>query len=160
MLNFSRGTWATLGLLVSVFALAAALYLQINKSWFPCPLCILQRYAYMATALGFLGFWLVGGRGACLTVLKLFTGLAAFTGAGLAFYHVWVLAHPQQTCGVDPLQLTLNALPWVSLWPNLFESDGLCSDVYPPLLGLDLPAWSGLGFVALGLLLVFSGRRR
>lgn len=157
MSNSSQGTCAALGFLISVFALGAALYLQINKDWFPCPLCILQRYAYMATALGFALCWVSSGRGGLFSVSRASAFAGALSGAGLAAYHVWVLANPQQTCGVDPLQLKLNAMPWVQWWPAMFESDGLCSDVYPPLFGLSLPAWSGIGFFVL--LTLFMGLR-
>jgi protein dithiol:quinone oxidoreductase len=150
---------AMLGLLVSIAALVAALYLQIGLEWFPCPLCILQRYAYLLSGLGFLGL-LMAGRGSKLAG---FAGLIAFAGfaagAGVAFYHVWVLSNPLQTCGVDPLQNMLNALPWVNLWPDMFTADGLCTEAYPPLLGLSLPMWSALGFLFQGLLLLLWKRR-
>ncbi|MCQ8894938.1 disulfide bond formation protein B [Limnobacter humi] len=134
---------AAVGLLLSVCALGGALYTQQVLQWFPCPLCILQRYAYLLTAVCFLLMLIRPGQ----VGITLLTLLLALAGGASAFYHVWVLAHPLQTCGIDPLQLKLNALPWVSVWPALFTSDGLCSDVYPPLLGLSLPAWSGLGFL-------------
>lgn len=131
--------------LTSVLSLTAALYLQESKGWYPCALCIAQRYAYLAAGvLALLGALSHGA------VRRLCLGLAvlgALAGFAVAAYHVWVLAHPGVSCGVDPLQLQLNALPWVSHWPMMFEADGLCTAEYPPLLGLDLPAWSALGFV-------------
>lgn len=156
----SARPWAILGLSISLGALAAALFLQISKEWFPCPLCIIQRYAYMATALGFLGIGLTTRKSmwSALFVLVTLTGFLA--GAGVAFYHVWVLANPAQTCGVDPLQNTLNALPWAQYWPDMFVADGLCTDEFPPLWGLSLPMWSGLGFLAQGVVLLLTVRGR
>jgi protein dithiol:quinone oxidoreductase len=156
----SARPWASLGLVISFGALGAALFFQISKEWFPCPLCIIQRYAYLATALGFLGICFASRKGAvsAVFVLLAFTGFLA--GAGAAFYHVWVLANPAQTCGVDPLQTTLNALPWVQYWPAMFVADGLCTDQYPPLFGLSLPMWSGIGFLTLGLVLLLAVRAR
>ena len=99
--------------------------------------------------------WLSG------TIAHDFRALLGFVaGAGVAFYHVWVLSNPAQTCGVDPLQNTLNALPWVQYWPDMFVADGLCTDEYPPLWGLSLPMWSGLGFLAQGLVLLIAVRTR
>jgi protein dithiol:quinone oxidoreductase len=155
MSKISHRVVATWGALFSIAALAAALYLQLTMNWFPCPLCILQRYAYLAVALGFFMCWLTKGKGAFFSLFKGWVVVSVVAGAGAAFYHVWVLANPLQTCGVDPLQHQLNALPWVHLWPALFEADGLCSEVYPPLFGLSLPLWSGLGFLGLGLLAWF-----
>ena len=152
--------WAMLGLILGIGALAAALYLQISKEWFPCPLCILQRYAYIITVFGFLGLLCFPRFSAIGKTLALFTGLGVLAGLGVAVYHLWVLSNPLQTCGVDPLQNTLNALPWVQLWPNMFVADGLCTAEYPPLFGLSLPMWSALGFVGQGVLLVLGSKRR
>ncbi|MCE2746191.1 MAG: disulfide bond formation protein B [Burkholderiales bacterium] len=157
--SFSK-PWACFGLVISLGALAAALFLQISKEWFPCPLCIIQRYAYLVTALGFLGICFFSRKGVLSTLFVLLTLTGFLAGAGVAFYHVWVLANPAQTCGVDPLQNTLNALPWVQYWPDMFVADGLCTDEYPPLLGLSLPMWSGLGFLALGVVLWVAVRTR
>lgn len=158
MRQTSARSWATTGFLIGIGALAAALFFQISKEWFPCPLCILQRYAYMATALGFLGLALTKRPSAWANVLAVFVLAGFVSGAGVAFYHVWVLSNPMQTCGVDPLQNTLNALPWVQFWPDMFMADGLCTEEYPPLLGLSLPMWSGVGFLAQGLVLLFTLR--
>ena len=156
----SAKPWASLGLLISVGALAAALFFQISKEWFPCPLCIIQRYAYIATGLGFLGLCFSKNRSGVSNVFVLLTLLGFLAGAGVAFYHVWVLANPLQTCGVDPLQNTLNALPWVQYWPDMFVADGLCTDAYPPLFGLSLPWWSGIGFLVQGMVLLLALRTR
>lgn len=150
--------WAAFGLFVSVGALAAALFFQINKEWFPCPLCIVQRYAYIVTALGFLGIALTSRAGILSGFFVLLVLSGFVMGAGVAAYHVWVLSNPLQTCGVDPLQSTLNALPWVQYWPDMFIADGLCTEEYPPLFGLSLPMWSGIGFLFQGVILWLSLR--
>ncbi|HEX4878686.1 MAG TPA: disulfide bond formation protein B [Limnobacter sp.] len=156
----NNGGLALLGAAICVAALAAAVYLQVSKGWFPCPLCIVQRYGYLLALAGFLGLACTAPR----SMAGRFSGLLTLVGIGVglatAAYHVWVLANPLQTCGVDPLQLKLNALPWVRVWPDMFVADGLCTDAYPPLLGLSLPMWSGLGFVALGVLFLQLVRRR
>ena len=160
MQHTSDKSWAALGFSISAGALAAALFFQISRDWFPCPLCILQRYAYLATLLGFLGIGLSRKGGGVFGLFVLLTLAGFLAGAGTAFYHVWVLSNPLQTCGVDPLQNTLNALPWVSLWPDMFTADGLCTEEYPPLLGLSLPMWSGIGFMAQGLVLLIAIRAK
>lgn len=152
--------WASLGLAISVGALAAALFFQISKEWFPCPLCIVQRYAYMATALGFLGISLTRRKSMFSGLFVLLTTAGFLAGVATAAYHVWVLSNPMQTCGVDPLQNTLNALPWVQYWPEMFTADGLCTEEYPPLFGLSLPMWSGIGLLAQGFVLLITVRSR
>lgn len=149
-----------MGFLISVGALATALFFQINKEWYPCPLCIVQRYAYLVTAFGFLGIGLTRRTSVFSGAFTVLVLAGFLVGTGVAFYHVWVLSNPAQTCGVDPMQVTLNALPWVQYWPDMFASDGLCSEAYPPLLGLSLPMWSGIGFLLQGLVLVITLRSR
>ncbi|MDX1669452.1 MAG: disulfide bond formation protein B [Limnobacter sp.] len=141
--------------LLSVFCLSLALYLQVAKDWFPCALCVVQRYVYWFT--GFAGLTvcvLALCRQSLAARFALVLGVfVAASGVAIALYHVWVVANPGQTCGVDPLQVWLNDLPWASAWWLMFEADGLCSDAYPPFLGLSLPAWSAVGFLLQGVLL-------
>jgi len=148
-------------LLTSIACLVSALYLQESKGWFPCALCVLQRYAYLGTGL-FATLALIGDAGQSKTLGRGLLALAVLSGLlGLctAAYHVWVLSNPGSTCGVDPLQVKLNGLPWTAWWPMMFEADGLCTADYPPFLGLHLPAWSAIGFVVQLALLLIAARQ-
>ena len=87
-----------LGFLACAAAMAFALYLQYGKGEVPCPLCIFQRIAMIATGLVFLLAALHapqrGGR-------WVYAGLAALTaliGAGLAARHVWLQSLPPDRC--------------------------------------------------------------
>lgn len=134
--------------LFSTAGLVIALWMQVAKEWYPCPLCIMQRYVFLLAAVFSLLYLVKPSRW--------FLGLAALSsvaGMGVGLYHQWVLASPGQTCGVDPLQVLLNDLPWVGLYPTLFEANGLCSDVYPPWFGLSIPMW---GLVGAAVLFVLS----
>lgn len=149
-------------LLASIVCLASALYLQESKGWFPCALCVLQRYAYLGSglfALLAMGLGFSSGNRMPLRLGQVLIALAilsALVGLGIAAYHVWVLSNPGTTCGVDPLQVKLNALSWTAWWPMMFEADGLCTAEYPPFLGLHLPAWSAIGFVVQLVLLLMA----
>ncbi len=133
-----------------MLCLSLALYLQIAKDWYPCALCIAQRYLYLFTALAGL---LVGVSAVSRRRTKTFrwspsvAAALAMMGFMIAAYHQWVLWQPEQTCGAGPLQTWLNNLPWVPFVWVMFEADGLCTDSYPPLLGLSLPMWSTVGFM-------------
>lgn len=151
---------ALLGFLISLSALAGALYLQTEKEWLPCPLCVMSRYAFFASALFFVGLGFSKRNGVVSKTLALGCLTALVFGLTVSGYHLWVLSNPMQTCGVDPLQLKLNALPWVNLWPEMFVSDGLCSEGYPPLFGLSLPAWAAVAFVAQAVCLFVSEKYR
>jgi disulfide bond formation protein DsbB len=73
--------------------------------------------------------------------------LAALAGAGVAIRHLWVQAHPNISCGIDPLETSLNTIFPAKLLPQLFQADGLCSAPYEPILSLSIPQWSLLWFV-------------
>lgn len=144
--------------LASLALLGVALYLQHGMKMLPCPLCVIQRYAFAAVALICIVAALLPPRAA-----KVGAGLglvAALSGAGVAIYHLWVKANPTVSCGIDPLETTLNKIPTADLMPFLFFADGLCTTNYPPILGLSIPQWALLWFVILAVALAWAALRR
>ncbi len=77
---------ASLGALATVFAM------QYGWGIAPCPLCVYQRYPYVAAGLLAL-VALVVGEGAWRRRLMAATALVFTGGAGLAVYHVGVEQH-------------------------------------------------------------------
>lgn len=143
-------------LAVAIAALAllgVGLYLQHVEKMQPCPLCVIQRYAFAAVALICLASVALP-RGAAKAGAGL-GALAALAGAGVAGWHWWIKAHPAISCGIDPLETSLNTFPTARLLPFLFRADGLCTADYPPILGLSIPQWSLVWFV---LFVVVLGR--
>ena len=141
---------------VSLALVGAALYLQHAKDMLPCPLCIIQRYLFLGVAI----FSLVG---AFADKVKVWTGVAllsALGGLGVAGKHLYVLAHPGFSCGIDPMETVLNKIPSATLLPYVFRADGLCEAALDDVLGLSVPQWSALWFVILGLALVWVLARR
>lgn len=130
---------------LSCFALlGAGLYLQLVEHMLPCPLCIIQRYAFaLVGLLCLLGTLLPRASGKVAAALAALTALA---GVGTAGWHLWVQAHPGVSCGIDPLETALNTIPTATLLPVLFKADGLCATPYAPILGLSIPQWSLLWF--------------
>ena len=131
--------------LACIAMLGVGLYLQLVLDMLPCPLCIMQRYAFMkvavlcliALALPAKGMRIVAGLGS----------LAAIGGAGIAIRHLWVKAHPTVSCGIDPLETSLNKIFIADWFPALFQADGLCTTEYDPILGLSIPQWALAWFV-------------
>ena len=131
--------------------LGAALYLQFAKNMLPCPLCVMQRYGFLAVAV----ICLVA---ACLPprAAKASAGLAmlaALVGGGIAGWHIWIKAHPGVSCGIDPLETSLNQIFTAKLMPFMFEADGLCTTDYPSIFGASIPQWSLVWFVGFALVL-------
>lgn len=150
MMNTSKSVLLTIAV-ACLALLGFALYLQHGLDQKPCPLCVMQRYAFAAIALICLASAALpraaarGGAGLGL--------LVALTGAGIAGWHLWVKAHPEISCGVDPLETALNKIPSAELLPFLFKANGFCSTDYAPILGLSTPTWALLWFVLFGIAL-------
>jgi protein dithiol:quinone oxidoreductase len=147
-------------LAVGVTALAllgVALYLQHVEKMLPCPLCVIQRYAFAVVAVVCLST-------AFLTYKASRIGagigaLAALAGAAVAGWHLWIKANPATSCGIDPLETSLNTIPTAKLLPFLFQADGLCSTDYPPIFGLSIPLWALIWFAVFTLALILAATR-
>lgn len=137
--------------LISFALLGFALYLQHARHMQPCPLCIIQRYAFAVVALVCLVF-LVLPRSATRIGASLGV-LASLAGAGVAGWHLWIKANPEVSCGIDPLETSLNTIPTAKWLPFMFQADGLCSTPYPPILGLSIPQWSLAWFIVFAIAL-------
>ncbi len=102
-----------MGFAVCAALLAYALYSQHALGLEPCPLCILQRVAVLATGLAFLGAALHrAGRGGAVA-WGVLIALIACVGAAIAARHVWITAQPPGTvaeCGAS-LDYMLEVLP-------------------------------------------------
>jgi disulfide bond formation protein DsbB len=150
-------SFLSLGLLAFALVLQQVGYRGV--SFLPCPLCILQRIGYLGVAVSCL---LAAG---IPLLRKLFHGLAILAagyGVAVAGHHVWLLSHPSESCGIDPLELWINQFQVVNKLPWLFRADGLCSAKLPAILGLQVPEWSLVWFAVLllVLLITFFGKSR
>jgi disulfide bond formation protein DsbB len=141
-----------LGLVVFALILQQVGYQGVKFS--PCPLCILQRVGYLGITVT---CFLAAGFPAPLR--KWFHGLAivaAGYGLSIAGRQVWLLSHPETSCGIDPLETWINQFQLVKNLPWLFKADGLCSAQLPPILGLQVPEWSLIWFSVLLLVLLLA----
>ena len=143
---------------VSLLLLAVALYLQHVENMLPCPLCVIQRYAFAAIALICL---VTAFRSeATARIGAALAALASLAGAGVAGWHIYIKAHPTVSCGIDPLETSLNTIPTAKLLPFLFQADGLCSTAYAPIMGLSIPQWALVWFIVIALFLLHTAFRK
>jgi len=161
MLRRERSLLVLLGL-ICVALVGGALYMQYGLREDPCPLCILQRYFFLLVAIfAFLGARFNSWRG--VRLLEVLAALSALAGIVTAARHVYVQANPGFSCGFDALQPLVDSLPPARWLPGVFKVAGLCETAYPPILGISLPGWSLIGFIAafapLALSLVRNRRR-
>ena len=132
--------------------LAYAYYLQFYEYLDPCPLCIFQRIAVVALGGCFLVAGLyIGGRLAA-RVFALLIAVAAGAGAAIAGRHVWLQHLPPEQipeCGPG-LEFMLRTLPLSETLSKVFTASGECAEISWQFLGLSMPAWVLLWFIALG----------
>jgi disulfide bond formation protein DsbB len=151
----NRTLLTALGLIC--FALVGvALYLQHVKDLLPCPLCVIQRYAFIfAGAFALLAAWAKPAK-----VWNVLALVASLTGLYYVGKHLYVLANPGFSCGIDPMETFLNKIPTATAMPWLFRADGLCENATEGFLGLGIPQWSAVWFVIITVVLVFTLLRR
>lgn len=152
-----------LGFLACAGLMGYALYAQHVQGFEPCPLCIFQRVAVIALGVVFLLGALHGPRGrggrAAWGALAL---LAAGAGIAVAGRHVWLQNLPPDqvpACG-PPFEFMRETLPLAELVSKVLRGSGECANIDWTLLGLSMPAWVLISFVALALWAGYAAFRR
>lgn len=145
--------------LVATSLIGAALALQTLDHLEPCPLCILQRYAFTFIALfAALAAALPGRASTACALLALASALA---GAGVAAWHVHLQLFPPEESSCGPsLQYLLSNLPLGRALPRIFQGYGDCTQIDWTFLKLSMPAWALVWLLILAGGLLFALRRR
>lgn len=148
-----RVVFFTVAALISV-----GLFLQHIVGLEPCPLCILQRYAFVllgAAALLAAVLPQLPSRIAHGTAIVLST-----VGAGVASWHVWLQYNPSDSAACGPtLGYMLSELPLSRALPRIFKGGGDCAAIDWSFLGLSIAGWSLVWFVILFVALLVAWRR-
>lgn len=152
-----------LGFLCCAALLGYALHVQYNMLMFPCPLCILQRVAFVAMGAVFLlaGLHSPGSFGR--KVYGLLIALAAACGAGIAAWHLNIQYMPTSEiamCSGLGLDYMLEALPLQEVIQRVFTPSGECAKIDWKLFGLSMPGWTLLWYLGLGAGTIWSAFRR
>ena len=154
-----------MGFLFCVGLMAYAYYAQFQLKLDPCPLCIFQRVAVIALGVVFLVGALHNPGRSGWRVYGIFAFLAAASGAAIAGWHVHLQNLPPDQvpdCGPG-LDYMLGAFEFSKTLKLVFTGSGECTNVDWTLLGLSMPAWTLICFVALALFALikaFSARNR
>jgi len=147
-------------LLISLFSLSLVIFAVLlqqfgyqGSSFLPCPLCILQRIGYLGIALA---CFLAAGIAPLKKLCHFLAVISAGFGTVIAGKQVWLLSHPESSCGIDPLEIWINQFQLAQGLPWLLKADGICSAKLPAILGLQVPEWSLLWFAILFLILLVT----
>ena len=146
----NRLVWAAV-FIASAGLLGFGLYLQHVDHLDPCPLCILQRYAFIATGLVGLVAAVHNPRSVGQTVYAVTLIVFAGIGAAIAGWHVWLQYTPRRNvfeCGPG-LDYMLETFPLSKALPMIFKGSGDCANIDWSFLGLSIPGWSLVCFILL-----------
>ncbi len=150
------------GALLCIGLIAAALYFQYTVGLEPCPLCIVQRVAFMGVGgILLLGF-LHNPHGFGRRIYACLAGVIALLGVAVAARHVWLQNLPTgqvPECGPG-LSFMLEAFPFNQALSLILRGSGECAEVQWALLGLAMPGWSLLWLAVLAVLAGFIALRR
>ncbi|NIO41426.1 MAG: disulfide bond formation protein B [Burkholderiales bacterium] len=154
--------WVHVGIFaVCIGLLAFAMVLQHVMDLEPCPMCILQRYAFISIGLVALlatihdphrwGRWIYSA------LLILLAGL----GAGVAARHAWLERNPPDIfdCGAD-LGFMVDTFPLAEALPMIFRGTGDCSEVLWRFLGLSIAEWALFWFLVFLVAEIFVATQR
>ena len=142
---------SALGLFGCAFGLAFALYLQHFRQLEPCPMCIFQRVAMLGAGLFFLLGALHAPRRGGRWFYVVLTATAALIGAGIAARHVWLQSLPEEqvpACG-PTLDYLLGFMPVSEVVETVLRGDGNCAKINAAWLGISLPGWTLVAFLAM-----------
>ena len=146
-----------LGFLVCAGMIGFALYLQHFQGQEPCPLCILQRIAWIALGTVFLISAIHGPARTGATVYGVLLVLIAGGGASIAGRHVWLQNLPRDqvpACGPD-LDYMLRQFPLTETLRRVLSGTGECAETGWTFLGLSIAGWSLAWLVLMALFVVF-----
>ena len=161
MPKLSTRAWFAFGFAVCAGLIVFALYLQYVEHLEPCPLCMLQRVAFIVLGLVLLIGAIHAPARAGTRIYAGLAGLAALTGAGLAARHVWLQYNPPRfaSCAGD-IYSQIERLPLGRVIANAIRATGDCAKVDWTFLHLSVAEWSLAWFTifALGTLALLVRR--
>lgn len=153
-LRWSFRAQALFGFALCAGLIGFALFSQSYWELKPCPLCIFQRIAFAALGLVFLLAGLHAPRSSIgQRIYGVLALVAAGVGAGIAGRHVWLTTLPPDkvpACG-PPLEFMMEVNPLTDVIRSVLTGSGECAKIDWTFLGLSMPAWALVWYVALGL---------
>ncbi len=143
--------WFGLGAFGCAFLLAMGAYFQFVDGLEPCPLCISQRLAILATGVVFLIATVHNPNMIGRKSYSLLAALTALIGAGISTRHVWLQHLPPEAvpeCGPG-LEYVMANFPWSETLKMMLSGTGECAEINWTMLGLSMPAWTLIAFLLL-----------
>ena len=153
-INITQRRFFLLIALACMLLLGFGYYLQFVQGLDPCPLCILQRVAYMGVGVVCLAGFIHGSASRIYSALAL---LSALAGAAIAARQVWLQHLPPDLvpeCGPG-LDFIMQAFPLLDALKLIFTGSGECAETLWTFLSLSIAEWSLFWFAAFSVVLVY-----
>ena len=150
-----------LGFLVCASLLGYALYVQFVQALEPCPSWICPPLAFAATGVScLLGAWHGPRSSSGRRVYGVLAFIAAAVGIGIAGRHSWVQVFPpaMPSCGPG-WDYMIETNTWLGVVQKVLFAKGDCSTIDWSFLGLSMPMWSMVWFIALAVWALWAGFR-
>lgn len=135
-----------LGFILTIGLIALALRLQVTLHLKPCPLCIMQRVAFMGVALLFFIFAFLPKRIAFLRTQGFLLIVMAGIGCVIAARQIYLQHLPADqvpACGPG-LNYLLQTFSLPQVVSMIFQGSGECAVVDWRFFGLSMASWSFL----------------
>lgn len=145
--------------LACVAMLGYAYYAELVLGLEPCPLCMLQRLAFIGIGLVALLVTLIGpqGWGRWLAVAAVLP--ASVWGMVTAGRHLWLQSLPADEvpdCGPGLYFMQTYGFTWLEIVREAFTGSGECAEVDWTMFGLSAPAWALMAYVGLTAVMVMA----
>lgn len=140
-----------LGFLVCAGLMSWALWLQYGLGLEPCPLCAFQRIAVISTGVVFLLAAIHNPGRVGAIAYAVLTLIVSGVGAGLAAWHVWIQGQPKgavSACGMG-LNYMLETMPLTEVIGRVLKGSGECAEQGWLFMGLAIPSWTFVFFIAM-----------
>ena len=145
-----------LGVLLTGLVLGFSYYLQAHDGISPCPLCLLQRYAFILLFMFFLIGALFKLKKWPVTIVNILLIFTAASGSLLSARQIWLQHFPPMYSGdcIANLTYLFQMLPWYEALMKIYEGGTECAETAGLFLRFSLAEWSFFFFV---LFLILGG---
>lgn len=154
LIKFNARIWFFLGAAGCAFLLSMGAYFQFVDELEPCPLCISQRIAILATGIVLLIAALHNPGATGRKVYAILGAVVALCGASISTRHVWIQNLPPDEvpeCGPG-LEYIFENFPLTETIKLMLNGTGECAEVDWTFLGFSMPAWTLVAFLMLATL--------
>ncbi len=157
-IKFNSRICFLLGFASCFFMLAIGAYFQFVEELEPCPLCISQRIAILTTGLVFLIAAIHNPISRGLKIYSIIGAISALFGAAISTRHVWIQNLPPEKvpeCGPG-LEYVFENFPLLDTIKLMLNGTGECADVLWTFIGISIPGWTLVAFIALAILSILQ----